>query len=192
MPGAFAAQAPTIKPHGCGISGVRLDWLLRRHCLILHQSKAPELDLRQAQVTPSFRISGVQKGRLAHSAIMPMHWTIDSKEQLLTVVAEGDISREEFEAYLDVIDNARLHSYRKLFDGAHANTSMGPENVLALGVRMRAGHQIQPVGPLAVVVPEDKIAMVSRVLGMLAAASRPMRVFHEASTARDWIRKQPL
>ena len=122
---------------------------------------------------------------------MPLHWTIDSKAKLLTAVAEGDVTRDEFEAYLDMIDQAGLHTYRKLFDGIHAEPSMGAENIMAMGVRMRASHQVHPVGPLAVVVAEDNIAMVSRVLGMLAAASRPMRVFHEPGPAHDWIRKQP-
>lgn len=123
---------------------------------------------------------------------MPVHWKIDSKEQLMTVVAEGNVTRPEFEAYLDVIDNADLHAYRKLFDGGSADTAMGPENLLAIGVRMRSGHHIHAVGPLAVVVREDKIAMVSRVLGMLAAANRPMRVFRQAGPAREWILKQSL
>ncbi|TAJ87920.1 MAG: STAS/SEC14 domain-containing protein [Reyranella sp.] len=123
---------------------------------------------------------------------MPLNWTIDSKAKLLTAVAEGDVTRADFEAYLDMIDQAGLHTYRKLFDGTLADTSMGSEHILAIGVRMRTSHQTNPVGPLAVVVAEDKIAMVSRVLGMLAAASRPMRVFHEVGPAREWIRKQPL
>jgi hypothetical protein len=122
---------------------------------------------------------------------MPLHWTIDSKAKLLTVVAEGDVTRAEFESYLDVIDQAGLHTYRKLFNGLDADTSMGPEHILAMGVRMRTSHQVQPVGPLAVAVAEDKVAMFSRVLGMLAAATRPMRVFHEAGPAHDWILKQP-
>lgn len=122
---------------------------------------------------------------------MPLHWTIDSKAKLLTVVAEGDVTRAEFESYLDVIDQAGLHTYRKLFNGLDADTSMGPEHILAMGVRMRTSHQVQPVGPLAVAVTEDKVAMFSRVLGMLAAATRPMRVFHEAGPAHDWILKQP-
>lgn len=121
---------------------------------------------------------------------MPLHWTIDSKAKLLTVVAEGDVTRAEFEAYLDVIDQADLHIYRKLFDGLRADTSMGAEQLLAIGVRMRSSHQVHPVGPLAVAVAEDKVDMVSRVLGMLAAARRPMRVFHEAGRAREWILKQ--
>lgn len=123
---------------------------------------------------------------------MPLNWTIDSKAKLITALAEGDVTRAEFEAYLDMIDQAGLHTYRKLFDGVHADPSMGAEHILAMGVRMRTSHQIHPVGPLAVVVAEDKVAMVSRVLGMLAAASRPMRVFHEVGPARAWIRKQPL
>ncbi len=121
---------------------------------------------------------------------MPIYWTIDSKERLMTVIAEGDVTRPEFESYLDVIDNANLHAYRKLFDGGSADTRMGAEDIMAMGVRMRSAHQSHAVGPLAVVVPEDKIAMMSRVLGMLAAANRPMRVFHEVGAARDWIRKQ--
>ena len=123
---------------------------------------------------------------------MPVHWTIDSKHQLMTVVAEGDVTRPEFEAYLDVIDNAELYAYRKLFDGSSADTGMGAENILAVGVRMRSAHHTRPVGPLAVVVSEDKIAMVARILGMLAAANRPMCVFQQAGPARDWILKQSL
>ncbi len=122
---------------------------------------------------------------------MPLHWTIDSKAKLLTVVAEGDVTRAEFESYLDVIDQASLHTYRKLFDGIDADTSMGPEHILAMGVRMLSSHHTRPVGPLAVAVAQDKVAMFSRVLGMLAAATRPMRVFHEAGPARDWILKRP-
>lgn len=121
---------------------------------------------------------------------MPLYWTIDSKAKLVTVVAEGVVTQAEFEAYLDVIDQAGLHAYCKLFDGVDADTSMGPEQILAVGVRMRTSHQSQPVGPLAVAVAEDKVAMVSRVLGMLAAASRPMRVFHASAPAREWILKQ--
>lgn len=122
---------------------------------------------------------------------MPLHWTIDSKAKLLTVVAEGVVTQAEFESCLDLVDQAGLHVYRKLFDGMDADTSMGPEQILAMGVRMRASHQTQTVGPLAVAVAEDKVPILSRVLGMLAAARRPMRVFHEAGPARSWILKQP-
>ena len=65
----------------------------------------------------------------------------------MTVVAEGDVTRPEFEAYLDVIDNAELYAYRKLFDGSQGETRMGADNILAVGVRMRSAHHTRPVGP---------------------------------------------
>lgn len=101
---------------------------------------------------PLLSQSGAAVLSLADSAAMPLNWTIDSKAKLLTVLAEGDVTRSEFEAYLDLVDEACLHTYRKLFDGVRADTSMGAENILAVGVRMRASHQTNPVGPLAVVL----------------------------------------
>jgi hypothetical protein len=46
------------------------------------------------------------------------------------------------------------------------------------------------LGALAIVVPDDKIELVSRVLGMLAVAERPMRVFSTLPLAEDWIERQ--
>lgn len=126
------------------------------------------------------------------SASMPLHWTIDPDERLFSAVAEGDVTKAEFEAYLDTIDSADLHTWRKLFDGLQAHTTMGAENILALGVRMRDSHRKSAVGALAIVVQEEKVPMFTRVLGMLAAANRPMRVFSDLGAAREWILKQPL
>lgn len=43
------------------------------------------------------------------------------------------------------------------------------------------------MGPLAVVIPDDKYYLIARVLGMLAAAKRPMRVFNNPEKARQWL-----
>jgi hypothetical protein len=119
---------------------------------------------------------------------MPLHWTIDSRERLVTAVAEGDVTRVEVENYLQVLEGANAMSYRKLFDGSAGDTTMGPEDLLAIGVRIRDGHNKGgPFGPLALVLPADKTELVSRVLGILAAADRPMRVFDSVEPARRWI-----
>lgn len=122
---------------------------------------------------------------------MPLHWTIDPKQRLVTVVAEGEVKRAEVEAYLNAVDQAGANGYRKLFDGTRGDTSMGPEDVLALGVRMRAAHATGPMGPLAMVVPGDVAEPFGRMLGMLASAERPMRVFREVGPARKWIGNLP-
>ncbi len=118
---------------------------------------------------------------------MPLHWTIDPQEKLVTAVAEGDVTRVEFDAFLDDMTRAGADTYRKLFDGARGDTHMAPEDILALGVRMRAMHERGPMGPLAVVVPVGHVETIGRVLGMLAAAKRPMRVFRQFGAARRWI-----
>ncbi len=123
---------------------------------------------------------------------MPLHWTIDPQQRLVTVVAEGDVTRAEVETYLDAIDHAGAYAYRKLFDAKHARTRMTPEEMLALGARMRATHEEgHAMGALAAIVPDDHVEAVDRVLGILAAADRPMRLFREVGLARKWIRSLP-
>ena len=118
---------------------------------------------------------------------MSLSWTIDPEIRLITVVADGDVTRREIETLLDEMASRGAMTYRKLFDGSKGDTRMGPDDLLLLGVRFRAFHAQGPMGPLAVVVPDDKAELVARVLGMLAAADRPMRVFRTSMPARRWL-----
>jgi hypothetical protein len=124
---------------------------------------------------------------------MPLHWTVDSKERLVSTIADGCITREEAESYIASVNGAGTHTYRKLFDGSRGDTRMTAEDMLALGVQIR---KLQAVGdgksgPMAVVVPPDKAELLSRLLGILATADRPMRVFSESEPARRWIESLP-
>jgi len=118
---------------------------------------------------------------------MSLNWKIDSETRLITAVAEGDVSRLDVETLLDEMASRGAMTYRKLFDGSRGDTKMSPDDLLMLGVRFRAFHAQGPMGPLAVVVPGDKAELVARVLGMLAAADRPMRVSRTALPARRWL-----
>jgi len=111
------------------------------------------------------------------ASIMTLRWEIDPEQKFVTAVAEGNVTRAEFDAFLDALCQAQAHGYRKLFDGKRGATRMDAEDIMALGTRMRASHDKGPVGALAAVVPNDHVEAVGRVLGMLAAAQRPMRVF---------------
>jgi hypothetical protein len=112
---------------------------------------------------------------------------MDSHERLFTVVAEGNVSRDDIEACVDAMSGGGAMPYRKLFDGTLGETSMTPMDLLAVGARMRAFHASGPMGPLAVVVPAEKFGIVASVLGMLAAADRPMRLFAKIQPARRWL-----
>ena len=118
---------------------------------------------------------------------MSLRWTINSRERLFTAVAEGNVSRSDIELCLDAMAGSGAMAYRKLFDGTRGDTSMTADELLEVGVRMRAFHAQGPMGPLAVIVPIEKGEMVARILGILAAADRPMRIFSTVRPAQRWL-----
>jgi hypothetical protein len=118
---------------------------------------------------------------------MPLHLSIDSEHALVSVAADGDVTRAEVEEMLDAIVAADALGYRKLFDGTNGTTTMGLENMRALGVRMREYHKLGAMGPLALVLPPLKAALVLPTLGLLAAADRPMKIFIDRRKARRWL-----
>jgi hypothetical protein len=123
---------------------------------------------------------------------MPLHWIVDSKERLVIVTAEGAVTGAELEDYIAAMNGAGTMSYRKLYDGSRGNTDLTEEELLAIGVQLRARHTTgDRPGPLALVLSPDQFEQVSRVLGILAAADRPMRVFTAIAPARHWIERLP-
>lgn len=118
---------------------------------------------------------------------MSLDWTIDAEARLVVIVVDGDVTRREMETLLDELIAKEAMTYRKLFDGSRGDTSMNSEELLMLGVRFRAIHAQGRMGPLAVVVAEHKAELVAQVLGMLAVADRPMRVFRAPALAHRWL-----
>jgi hypothetical protein len=121
---------------------------------------------------------------------MPVQWTIASGERLISVLGTGDVSRADIDGFLDaVMENAAL-GYAKLFDASQAMSSMTPADMVDLGTRFRSLHAGAVVGPLAIVMPPDRGKRFERLLGMIATADRPMRIFVDRTRARRWIANQ--
>ena len=118
---------------------------------------------------------------------MPLYWTIDSRERLVTAVAEGGVRRDEMESYLDAVAGAGAGTYRKLFDGNRGEPLMEADDIMALAVKMRGMQQLGLSGPLAIVMPREKYDTFARMLGILAVPDRPMRFFTDAAAARAWL-----
>ena len=117
---------------------------------------------------------------------MPLNWVIASRERQVTVTGEGQVGRSDIEAWLDVVDGARLLTYRKLVDLSAATLTLTPEDMIGLGIRFRA-HHAHEMGPLAMVLPAEAPDSIERALGILAAGRRPMRLFRTAARARRWL-----
>jgi hypothetical protein len=116
---------------------------------------------------------------------MPLHWTIDSRLRTFVATCDGTVDLAEVNVMLDAVVGANGLGYRKLFDGMNCNTQMSALDMLSIGVRIRALQDgYREHGPLAIVVPDDKYALMARLLGILAAARRPMRVFKDVKAAR--------
>ena len=120
---------------------------------------------------------------------MALNWSIDAQARIVSVTAKGDVTRAEFDAFLDEVVAEDALAYGKLFDGSAGDTSMSRMELLAIGVRLRSYHN-RPVGPLAIVLPPDKFVLVARILGILATAKRPMRLLKTRAAAHRWLFEQ--
>src|SRR5689334_21055553 len=107
---------------------------------------------------------------------MSVHLAIDSREQLFIASAEGDVTKEELDGVLDALQGDGVAGYRKLFDATRASTRLDNHELLAIGVRLKA-LQDRPLGPLAFVLQKQRLGRLARVLGILATADRPLRLF---------------
>lgn len=123
---------------------------------------------------------------------MPLHWVIDSRERLMTIVAEGLVRKDEANSYLDVMVGARAGGYRRLFDGSHGEPDLTQEDIMELAVRMRGIQQLGRPGPLAIVMPRDKYDQFARMLGILAVPERPMQFFSNVEAARAWLEEPEI
>ena len=64
---------------------------------------------------------------------------------------------------------------------------MTGDDLLAVAAKIRAYHEKGPVGALAIVGTDEQFDTFARLLGALAAADRPMKVFTSLRQARTWL-----
>ena len=121
---------------------------------------------------------------------MSVYWLIDSREELVTMTIEGDLSRADIEACIDAVLDAKALGYQKLVDSRASHFTLPPDDMLAVGVRIRGLDQTAS-GALALVLPAEVPASMNRLFGMLASASRPMRLFTSIRKANAWLGQGP-
>jgi len=130
-------------------------------------------------------------------SFVPITWTIDHEQRVLTAVCEGDVTLRDIEGYLDAVVVAGSMPYRKLFDGTRGESAMTDEEMMLLGARIRAYHGKDDMGApgamgaLAIVVVSDHTHGLARLFGALAAADRPIKIFRDVRAARRWLDAQP-
>jgi len=121
---------------------------------------------------------------------MPLYWTIDSRAELVFAEAEGDVSIGDAMTFLRTISGAKVTHYRKLFDGRNGTSSMSAQELLMITAEIRSHHSIGKMGALAIISRPEQTEPFARVLGALAMADRPMRLFDSPTRARNWLDTQ--
>jgi len=121
---------------------------------------------------------------------MPIQWTISHPNRLVIAVCKDTVSRTDIEGYLDNVVVSDTLPYRKIFDMTHAEMVLDDDDMMALGARIRAYAGLANLGPLALVASSPESYERARLFAVLADARRPLRIFRELHTARQWLDAQ--
>ena len=121
---------------------------------------------------------------------MPIHWTISHPTQLVVAVCKGEVNRTDIEGYLDDVVVTNTLPYRKIFDMTQGELALSDDDMMALGARIRAYAGTASMGPLAIVATSDERYGRARLFATLADARRPLKIFRELHTARQWLDAQ--
>ena len=109
---------------------------------------------------------------------------------MFTVRAEGTVTLTDVVGFLEAVSGACALTYRKLFDGRAGTSVLTDEELLSVCAAARSVHQRGQIGALALVFTSTQTRQLARLLGVLAVADRPMKVFETPRQARRWIDAQ--
>jgi hypothetical protein len=126
---------------------------------------------------------------------MTLHWFIDSRRRLVTITADGAVSRAEIDEMLDAVMGAGALAYRKLVDVTAGRSDLSEHDMLEIGARVRTLHG-NAVGAVALVLPNQSLTdeasseaetLVARLIGIIASAKRPFRICKTVGSAKRWL-----
>jgi hypothetical protein len=120
---------------------------------------------------------------------MPLNWTIDPDQRLVTARAEGAITAEDIKTYLESVATEGGMPYAKLFDISEADATLTIADLQALGrsIRQFAVDGYGPLGPLAIVVGQGQAHFQAAFFADASPTNRPQRIFRELRQAREWL-----
>lgn len=120
---------------------------------------------------------------------MPIKVKIDHDLRYVEALAEGEVTLEDIEEFLDAVIVSEALPYRKLFDGRTAHGKYTDEEVMRLAARFSAYSSLGRRGAAALVSSADYYELASRVLN-LDRRDAPARAFVDIDEARRWLEAQ--
>lgn len=123
---------------------------------------------------------------------MPVHWTVSHPARLVVAVAKDDVTPADIERYFAGVTADGAMAYRKIFEITHTPTALNEENLKALGERVIYYAKHGQIGPVAIVAASDESYAQAQVFAAAARVNRPLAIFRELHTAREWLDAQAL
>jgi hypothetical protein len=118
---------------------------------------------------------------------MPVKWSINHDERLVSAAAEGEASFADLEEYTSGMIAAGGLPYRKLFDATYvAPGSLRLAELWAFSKQVLALAKAGPMGPIAIVVGSELEREMAEAFGKVDAG-RPLAIFSDAAKARQWL-----
>jgi hypothetical protein len=118
---------------------------------------------------------------------MPVKWSISHEDRIVLASAEGEASIEDLEQYLTAMAAAGGLPYRKLFDTTYiAPGTLRLAELRAFSRKVLALAKDGPIGPIAIVVGSELEQELAELFGR-ADAGRPLAIFSNVATAREWL-----
>jgi hypothetical protein len=123
---------------------------------------------------------------------MPIQLEIFHPDRILVGIGRGQISLEEYGAFVAEVIKAGVMHYRKIIDATSAeSTTIDKDVLLTFDERMRELSKGRPRGPLALVVDPNR-GELARTFKSLSSPDRPVEVFRSIHDARRWLKSLPM
>lgn len=122
---------------------------------------------------------------------MPVKWSISHEDRIVLASAEGEATVTDLDQYLSAVVAAGGLPYRKLFDLTYvASGGLRVAELRAFSRNILALAKEGPIGPLAIVVGSELEQELAEIFGQVDAG-RPLAIFRDVATAREWLDRRP-
>ncbi|SJZ41557.1 hypothetical protein SAMN02745126_00959 [Enhydrobacter aerosaccus] len=121
---------------------------------------------------------------------MPLHIDIDHDQRLVRTTASGLIFLKDVLDYLDTVATRDVMAYAKLFDATRAEFSLSDDDMMVLGARVSAYAEMDPRGPIALIVASDTAEDLGRRYANLGGAARPLKIFRKIDDGWKWLQAE--
>lgn len=120
---------------------------------------------------------------------MALDWNIDHGRRLVVATLQRSTTEEEMYRFLGEVIGQGAMPYGKIFDARTATRWITPSRTgpIAATARLYDRMALGPVGPLAIIVVDDRAGARVRDFALLSDARRAVRIFDDIDQAQAWL-----